>query len=564
VITEAHLTIRRLEDPGDLRVRSRIHFDYMGSHSGILSAEKLWHRLRVGYSKKNGECRHEPRARPESGGLLIFHGIVSTIKALRKDKSLKRIRISCSLFVLSLAALWIVMNGCGGTSTGASKIAASKIKHVVIIFQENRSPDNLFQDPVLISRGADIQNYGIDSTGTQVPLMPVPLATNWDNNHTHGSFLKMYDGGKMDGAGEIPLYCLNPNDCTPPPGRPFNYVQASDVQPYYTLAETYAFGDRMFQTNEGSSFPAHQFVISGTSAPAPPGQANGNLFVADNATGPYTEKTGCLAAPGQTVFLIDPANLDPSTNETQQIFPCFDHPTLTDLLDNTGISWRYYAASPGILWNGPTAIQHICVPAPTIPNATSCSGSTYRQNVIVKPAQVLTDIQNNQLASVVWITPNVNQSDHAGNPGASEGPSWVASIVNAIGSSAYWSDTAIILTWDDWGGWYDHVAPSIINSYEYGFRVPVVVISPYAKSAYVSHQVNDFGSILKFIEEVFRLPNVAPGATPAYADALNSTSDLSDFFDFSQNPVIYKAVQARQNASYFIHDNRPLQDPDPD
>ena len=469
-------------------------------------------------------------------------------------------RLSCSLLILFVAALWMLTNACGG----GTSVGVSKIEHVVIIFQENRSPDNLFQDPVLISRGADIQNYGIDSAGARVPLVPEPLATNWDNNHTHGSFLKMYDSGKMDGAGRIPLYCVNPSDCVPPPSRPFNYVQASDVQPYYTLAETYAFGDRMFQTNQGSSLPAHQFIISGTSAPAPSGQPNGNLFVADNATGPYIENTGCLGAAGQTVRVIDPANMDPNTNETQTIFPCFDHPTLTDVLDKKGISWRYYASFSGILWNGPNAIQHICVPSPPIPNATSCSGSTYQKNVIIKPAQVLTDIQNNQLAQVVWITPNVNQSDHAGNPGANEGPSWVASIVNAIGNSGYWSHTAIIVTWDDWGGWYDHVAPPIINAYEYGFRVPIILISPYAKSAYISHQVNDFGSILKFIEEVFSLPNVAPGATPAYADVLNSTSDLSDFFNFYQSPVSFKPVQARQDASYFINDHRPLQDPDPD
>ncbi len=472
---------------------------------------------------------------------------------------------SLSLMVLVVSAGALVnLSARSRVRSYFAQEAARHIRHVVVIFQENRTPDNLFQDPVLISRGADIRNYGIDSTGAHVPLVPEPLATNWDNAHWHSSFLEMYDGGKMDGAGEIPLYCADPSDCVPPPSRPFNYVQASDVQPYYTLAETYAFGDRMFQTNQGPSFPAHQFIISGTSAPAPPGQANGNLLVAENTTGPNIDTTGCLGAPGQTVFLIDPANMDPSTNETQKIFPCFDHPTLTDLLDNEGISWHYYASFPGILWNGPNAIQHICVPSPPIPNATSCSGKTYQQNVIINPAQVLTDIQNNQLASMVWVTPNVYQSDHAGDPTGNDGPSWVASIVNAIGGSAYWSDTAIILTWDDWGGWYDHVAPPIINSYEYGFRVPIVVISPYAKSAYVSHQVNDFGSILKFVEAVFSLPNVAPGATPAYADALNSTSDLSDFFDFNQDPMIYKSVPAKENASYFIHDHRPLQDPDPD
>ena len=86
------------------------------------------------------------------------------------------------------------------------------------------------------------------------------------------------------------------------------------------------------------------------------------------------------------------------------------------------------------------------------------------------------------------------------------GPSWVASIVNAIGQSQYWDNTVILITWDDWGGWYDHVAPNIYNSYEYGFRVPLIVVSPFARQGYVSHVTHDFGSILHFIEEVYNLP----------------------------------------------------------
>ena len=463
------------------------------------------------------------------------------------------------------AGLLALMNGCGGGSTLTNSSPPPKIQHVVVIVQENRSTDNMFQDPILIKRGADIQNYGINSKGVKVPLTPVALGTNWDNNHFHSSFLKMYDGGKMDGADKIPLGCqIHP--CTPPLDRPFNYVQASDVQPYFTLAETYTFGDRMFQTNQGPSFPAHQFIISGTSAPSAPGKPNSNLLVADNQTGgPNPGITGCLAPAGEYTLLIDPANPDPNTNETQQAFPCYEHPTLTDLLDNKGISWRYYTWAPAFLWNGPNAIQHICGPTPGIPNATACGGAIWQRSVVVNSPQVLTDIQNGQLAGVAWVTPSIPQSDH---PGAgvqdNEGPSWVASIVNAIGASSYWSNTAIIITWDDWGGWYDHVAPPVINSYEYGFRVPLIVVSPYAKAAYVSHQVNDFGSILKFIEQTFNLPAVAPGAAPPYADMAATTSDLSDCFDFTQTPLTFHTVQAKLNANYFIHDTRPAVNPDDD
>jgi phospholipase C len=481
------------------------------------------------------------------------------------------VRFKTALLVALLlgAALLMLMNACGGGTSQSNSSPPPpppppKIQHVVVIVQENRSTDNMFQDPVLIQRGADIQNYGVNSKGVKVPLTPVPLAVYWDNSHTHPSFLKMYDGGKMDGADLIPLdKCQNP--CTPPPNRPFNYVQTSDVQPYFTLAETYTFGDRMFQTNQGPSLPAHQFLISGTSAPTPPGKPNSNLFVADNQQGgPNQVVTGCLAAEGQYTLLIDPANPDPTTNETQKAFPCYDHPTLTDLLDTKGISWRYYAWAPGFLWTGPNAIQHICVPTPGTPNATACSGSIWQRSVVLNSPQVLTDIQNGQLPSVSWVTPSIPQSDHAGNLQNNEGPSWVASIVNTIGSSPYWSNTAIIITWDDWGGWYDHVAPPVINSYEYGFRVPLIVVSPYAKPAYVSHEVNDFGSILKFIEETFDLPTVAPGATPPYADVLTNTGDLSDCFDFTQMPLTFHAVQARLDASYFLHDTRPPENPDDD
>jgi phospholipase C len=481
---------------------------------------------------------------------------------------------------LRMIALWISLaatagvlaslQACGGGSSTSSNPPPppppQKIQHVVVIFQENRTPDNLFQDRVLIANGADIQNYGIDSTGAKVLLQPTPFKTDYDINHSHASFLKMYDGGKMDGADKIPVFCNDPCVIPPPPLAQFQYVELSELRPYFALAETYTFGDRMFQTNQGPSFPAHQFIISGSSAPTPPNTANSNLFAADNPLGGgLTDPgnlTGCLAPPGEYVMLIDPANPDPNTNETQSSFPCYDHPTLTDLLDAQSLTWRYYAPSAGQLWNGPTGIQHICGPNPAPPNATACAGSIWQTHEVINPPQVLTDIQNGQLDSVTWVIPSGLASDHSGGTDGS-GPAWVASIVNAIGNSQYWSNTAIIITWDDWGGWYDHVAPPILNSYEYGFRVPLIVVSPYAKAGYVSHTTHDFGSILNFIETVFSLSKVAPGVSPAYADELTS-DDLSDCFDFTQTPLTFKTISSPMSAKYFIEDKRPPTDPDSD
>ena len=143
------------------------------------------------------------------------------------------------------------------------------------------------------------------------------------------------------------------------------------------------------------------------------------------------------------------------------------------------------------------------------------------------------------------------------------GPAWVASIVNAIGNSAYWANTAIIITWDDWGGWYDHVAPKVINDglswgsgYVYGFRVPLIVVSPYAKAAYISHVTHDFGSILKFIETTFTLPSLG------YADV--AADDLSDCFNLTQSPLTFKQIPAALPAAFFINDKRPPTAPDDD
>jgi phospholipase C len=435
-----------------------------------------------------------------------------------------------TLWIAGLAALIAGLSACGGG--GGSTITppppptySQRFKHVVVIFQENRTPDNLFHG----FPNADIADSGVNSAGQSIPLTQIDLANDYDLSHAHPAFVDMYDGGKMDGADKIPISCVAGAVSCPPPNPQFMYVNPSEVQPYFQLGEQYTFGDRMFQTNQGPSFPAHQFIIAGTSAPA----ASSDLFASENPFG----GAGCVAAVGSLVTLIDPLG-----NENQQIYPCFEHPTLMDLLDVQMVTWRYYAPSAGSIWTGPNAIQHIR------------SGPDWA-NVIIPQTQVLTDILNGQLAQVTWVIPDGADSDHAAsNKGT--GPSWVASIVNAIGTSQYWSDTAIIITWDDWGGWYDHVAPSIYDSYEYGFRVPLIIVSPYTKQGYVSHVTHDFGSILKFIEEIFKLPSLG------YADA--RADDFSDCFDLSQTPITFQAIPAEVDKNFFLTVKRAFTPPDDD
>jgi phospholipase C len=444
--------------------------------------------------------------------------------------------------------------------------AGSPITHVVVIFQENRTPDNLFQDPVLIANGADIAQSGLDSTGQTVPLAEASLQVDYDPDHVHHSFVSMCDlqvDGvcKMDGANLINVSCLPDSTDCPAPNLNYGYVNPSDVQPYFQLAEQYTFADRMFQTNQGPSFPAHQFILSGTSAPS----TGTNLLVSEN---PNASSAGCDAVSDATVKLIDPTG---DENSNAPIYPCFEHPTLTDLLEGEGINWKYYspATANGLsgypaIWNAPEAIEHICGPNEPPPNGTVCQGADWNTHEVLNQVQVLTDISSEQLAAVTWVIPEGQASDHPANIPGNEGPSWVSTIVNAIGASPYWGSTAIFITWDDWGGWYDHVPPPQVLidcavfgcGYIYGFRVPLIVVSPYAKAAYISHQQHDFGSILKFVEQNFGLPSLD------YADA--AADNLSDCFNYSQTPISFQAIDAPLEADYFINDTRVPSPPDND
>jgi phospholipase C len=407
-----------------------------------------------------------------------------------------------------------------------AELATAKIRHVVIIFQENRSTDNLFNG----LPGADTVRSGLNSHGRKVPLHPVSLTAPYDLGHEHFAFEKEYASGRMNGFDRARVRCYSVVACARQSIRAYGYVPHDQVRPYVDMAMRYTFADRMFQTNQGPSFPAHQYILSGTSTIA----NNSGLRAAEN---PVAGTGGCDSPAGTLVELIDQAG-----QEGMQVYPCFDRLSLTDLLERKSLSWRYYQGfiGPG-LWNAPDAILHIR------------ESRDYLTHVIAPPSRVLLDVKRGALADVVWVTPTGLASDHAGGTNGS-GPSWVAAVVNTIGKSRYWKDTAIFVTWDDWGGWYDHVRPPVYNSYELGFRVPLIVISPYAKHHYVSHVQYEFGSILKFTEETFGLGSLHTTDVRA--------NDLSDCFDFSKPPTKFRSISAPLPPSYFL--KQPIDRTDPD
>jgi phospholipase C len=225
---------------------------------------------------------------------------------------------------------------------------------------------------------------------------------------------------------------------------------------------------------------------------------------------------------------------DPATPETpvlqSPISPCVDPPTLADALDAHNVSWKYYAPQiatrTGDIWSAYSAVKHVRY------------GSDW-SHVVSPENTILDDIAQNRLPQLSYVVPNFRESDHAGMSDGS-GPDWVAAIANTLGASPYWKDTVLIVTWDDWGGWYDHVKPPHRDRMGMGFRVPLIVASPYARSGYVSHTTYEFGSILRFVEDTFGLGSL--GGTDA------TSRSIADVLDFSAAPRAYTAVAARRRS----------------
>jgi len=409
----------------------------------------------------------------------------------------------------------------GRSASLGRRTGVTPISHVIIVVQENRTTDNLFQG----LPGANTQNYGLDSNGNQVPLHQKWLGWSGDVSHQNSNFIIECNAlpsnpgvCQMNGWN---LAVASGTGCSSPPNDdcPYAYVPRPGVQPYFDMAAQFAFGDEMFQTNQGPSFPAHQEIISGTASAAPIYSDRQILNNPFNGGG----NGGCDS---MAKSLVETIPLEPlGAKSGDPVYPCFDRQTLGDLLTAAGLTWRYYQCGTGAgLWHAYDAIQHIH------------DGSSYSSLVVPKPQRILSDIQNGTLAAVSWVTPDGKHSDHPGS-GNTGGPSWVAAIVNAVGKSSYWNSTTIIVTWDDWGGFFDHVAPDRRDNYDLGFRVPLLLISPYVvQPGFVSHVQHEFGSILHFTEETFGTGSL--DTTDATAD------DLQDSFDYNQPARAFTPISA--------------------
>lgn len=414
-----------------------------------------------------------------------------------------------------------------------SVLGNHKIQHIVVIVQENRSVDNLFNG----FPGANTVLSGENSDGQMVRLQEIPLTARYDLSHKYGSLLEDYNSGAMNGFNREALDCnRRRHRCPQQDVAAYGYVPESEIGPYWQMAKEYVFADNMFQSNEGPSFPAHQYIVSGTSTTS----NDSNYKASDNPSNLRHKRHqgGCDSNVSTTVETIDQYG-----RKGPSVFPCFIRESIMDLMDAHDVSWNYYQAFGGSgLWNAVDAIRQIR------------DGHSY-ENVRWPSSRVLTDIKDQRLADVTFVTPTAAESDHAGETDGT-GPSWVASVVNAIGESSYWKSTAIFVTWDDWGGWYDHVKPTRYNSYELGFRVPLIVISPYAKPHYISHGQHEFGSILKFIEQVFNLGSL--GTSDVRAD------DLSACFIFNRKPRSFSPIQTMYGPDYFLRQPVTEEVPDDD
>ena len=359
------------------------------------------------------------------------------------------------------------------------------IKHVVFIVKENRSFDHMFGT----FPGANGATRGKVSSGAIISLRHSPDQES-NYNHLWSGTHKAIDGGKMDRF-DMSFNCKGPEyPC-------YAQYQEADIPNYFALARNYALGDNFFSSLAGPSFPNHQYTIAAQS---------GNVI---GQPGPTVNHSNGCDNPSALV-----PRINPDTGKITKVKPCFDYATLGDLLDDAGVSWKYYAPSygqGGYQWSAYNAINHIR------------NGPDWASKV-VNQSQFEADALSGNLPAVSWIIPD---GKHAEHPTAlmSIGENWTVRQVNAVMAGPQWSSTAIFITWDDHGGFYDHVPPPNADFFGYGPRVPLLIVSPFLRPGTVYHGVASFDSVLAFIEANWSLPALTA------RDA--SANNMMDAFDFS-------------------------------
>ncbi len=430
---------------------------------------------------------------------------------------------------------------------GSAAEGIHTIKHVIIIMQENRSFDSYFGT----YPGANGIPAGVCVPDPLHGGCVAPFHDSSDKNyggpHGHEAFTSDLDGGKMDGfvgEAEKGMGCstTEPN-CSPCTEKestaqcvdPMGYHDAREIPNYWTYAQNFVLQDDMYESASSWSWPEHVYMVSGWSAKCRE----------------YTNVMSCVNSPeGPPYPHSENGKPDPYTGPDAISLPWTD---ITYLLHKYGVSWAYYifeGSEPDCENNEAMS----CAPVTDGPQTPSI------WNPLVDFADVKEDGQlgnvqslNNfytavqdtgecALPNVSWLVPNDRVSEHPPSL-ISTGQAYVTTLINSIMRSPCWDDTAIFLSWDDWGGFYDHVVPPVVDGEGYGFRVPGLVISPYAKVGYIDHQQLSHDAYLKFIEDDFlggqRLnpeTDGRPDPRPDVREEAPGLGNLAQDFDFEQSP----------------------------
>ena len=475
----------------------------------------------------------------------------------------------------AVAASAVVITSCGGSTpapvlrvpggpTGSYVVPAAihKIKHVVVIMQENRSFDSYFgtfpgADGIPMRDGVPTVCVPDPTTGACIAPYVDHADVNGGGPHSHVNAVADVNGGKMDGfvtqeeSGR--RGCLDPTDpaCTNASATDvMGYHTASDIPNYWTYARDFVLQDHMFEPNASWSLPAHLFLVSEWSAYC--AQA-GNPSSCVNAvqTRPQERPPNTPAYYGG---LAGPRNGGGSPKHPRRRAaagqPAYAWTDLTYVLDKAHVSWGYYVVS-GAEPDCENDAALSCAPVRQSSNTPGIWNPLPWFDTVQADHQ-LGDIQDvthfyaaaraGRLPAVSWVVPSGTVSEHPPAP-VSYGQSYVTSLVDAIMRSRDWDSTAIFLSWDDWGGFYDHVVPPTVDANGYGLRVPGLVISPYAKHGYADHQTLSFDAYDKFIEDDFlhgqRIDPATDGRPDPRPDVREDERILGNLlqdFDFGQTP----------------------------
>ena len=404
------------------------------------------------------------------------------------------------------------------TDAATIRLARRKIRHVVFIVKENRTFDTLFgRFP-----GADGATAGMTCDGERVPLRR-PADDAPGAAHSFVAGITAIDGGRMN--------CFDELDG----GAGLQgYVQyhPDQIPNYWAYARHFVLADRFFSSSYGPTAVEHYWLVASQSDRfvdnERPDQGQGG----EGAIGGYCDDPlerawsfrHLSSGEVQRVLHLEDASLvrDLQRRFWLERWPCHDIRTLPDLLQRNGVSWRYYLA-PAPYYDVLRAIPHIRF------------GPMW--NDVVDESTFVPDVQGGRLPAVSWVMPPVAVSDHPGYGGLCDGENWTVETIDAIMRSPAWRHTAIVLTWDDFGGFYDHVPPPHVDVYGLGPRVPALIISPWARAGTIFHATADFTSVLRMIETIFDLPSLTERDRQA--------DDLLGAFDFRHDPLPRLLLQPR-------------------